>query len=49
MNIQDPRLNPLFNQGVEDHFKRFEQIYDDHFARQYGFKKDPQAPGFMGS
>lgn len=29
--------NFQYYQCVEDHFERFEQVYDDLFARQYGF------------
>ena len=26
-----------YYQCIEDHFERFEQVYDDRFAKQYGF------------
>ncbi len=26
-----------YYQCVEDHFEEFEQVYDERFARQYGF------------
>jgi hypothetical protein len=33
---RNPRDSPLYSL-VEDHFDRFEQIYDDVYAREYGF------------
>ena len=29
--------NSRYYQCVEDHFERFERVYDELFARQYGF------------
>ncbi len=26
-----------YYQCVEDHFEKFEQVYDEHFSKQYGF------------
>jgi len=33
---QKPQESQYY-QCVEDHFERFEQVYDDRFAKQYGF------------
>ena len=28
---------PQYHQCVEDHFEKFERVYDDRFPKQYGF------------
>ena len=33
---RNPQHSPYY-QCVEDYFETFEQVYDDRFARQYGF------------